>query len=103
MLVALGSAKPSSLLAFNIYLDTAPTTESENNPPAAVEVLFEEAGPKTTERLHPHDMLFTFEPVRQLFHEAIGRWLMCVDGNRRTANVFVKTFYEPNAFEISGF
>src|SRR5436309_10716698 len=69
MLVALGSGKPSSLLEFNIYLDAPPRAEPENHPPAAVEVVFEEAGPKTTERLPPHDMLFTFEPVRQVFQE----------------------------------
>ena len=98
MLVALGSGKPSSLLEFNIYLDAPPRAEPENHPPAAVEVVFEEAGPKTTERLPPHDMLFTFEPVRQVFQEAINRWLAFVEASQRIANVFFKTFYEPNAF-----
>ena len=85
MLVALGSGKPSRVLEFNAYLDVPPTAEEpENHPTAAVEVVFEETGPKTTtERLPPHDMLFTFEPVRQVFQEAIGRWLAFVEANRR--------------------
>lgn len=101
ILVALGTGKPSRILEFNVYLDAPPRPEGEgpeDRPPSALEVVFEEPVPRTTERVRPHEMLFTLDALRGGFQDAIGRWLAFVEAYRLIANVFFTSFYEPNSF-----
>ncbi len=100
MLVALGTGKPSRIMEFNVYLDVPrPDGEgAEDRPPSAVEVVFEEPGPRSAERVRPPEMLFTLEAVRDRFQDAIGRWLMFVEAYRWIANVFFTSYYETNSF-----
>lgn len=101
MFVTMATGAPNRILQLNVY--PSDTTEHEGHAAdgraaAAVEVIFNETGPRAPEGVRPRDMLFTFDAVRERFPDAIARWLTFAQDYRSVLNVFFANHYDRSRF-----
>ncbi len=101
MFVTLATALPNRILQLNVYPSDMTEPEgraADGRAAAAVEVIFDEPGPRAPEGVRARDMLFTFDAVRERFPSVIARWLTLAQEYRSILNVFFVNHYDRSRF-----